>query len=142
RERHDRAVEKWIDMAGRRTGIAMNGNSVRSINIFVAPAWNQKSASGGDDDVVGEKRPPFESRAAIEREIVARFVREQDELGRFGRDRADIVHVDESFELRQDVAVESITENQRAWINEVGLAFRFARAEIDHQAVALFKIHG
>ena len=97
RQRHDRAIEKWIDLAGWRTGIAEHRYSVGPINIFVAPARNQKSGAGGENDVVGQERSPFEPRAAIEREIIARFVSEQHQLGRFGRDCANVVHVDERF---------------------------------------------
>ena len=141
RQRHNRAVEKWIYMTGRGTWVAEDRDGVCAVNIFVTPARNEKAAAGGDDDVVSEKRTPFETSAAIEREIVARVIGEQDELGRFRCDRANVVHVDEAFQLRQNIGVEAITENQRARINEVGLAFRFAGAEIDHQTVALFKIY-
>src|SRR5437870_13007771 len=97
RQCHDCAVEKWIDVAGWGTWITENRHGVGAVNIFVTPARDEKPGAGGEDDVVGQERPPFEPRAAIEREIVARSVGEEDEQGRFGRDRANVVHVDETF---------------------------------------------
>src|SRR5207253_3128522 len=84
RQCHDCAVEKWIDVAGWGTWITENRHGVGAVNIFVTPARDEKPGAGGEDDVVGQERPPFEPRAAIEREVVARFVGEQYELGRFG----------------------------------------------------------
>ena len=79
--------------------------------------------------------------ARLEREVIARLVGEQDQLGCFGRDRANIVHVDEALQLRQNIGVESVAEKERARIDEIRLAFRFTGSEIDHQTIALFKIN-
>src|SRR5207253_5488209 len=112
RQRYDRAVEKRIDMAGWGTWVAENRYGVGAVNVFVTPARNEKSGAGGKNDVVRQQRSPFEPRAAIEREVVAGLVGEQHQLSRFGRDGANVVHVDEAFQLRQNIGVESIPENE------------------------------
>src|SRR4030081_3661437 len=117
-------------MAGWGTWVTENRHGVGAVNVFVAPARNEKSSAGGENDVVGEQRPPFKSRAAIEREIIACLVGEQDKLSRLGRDRANVVHVDEAFQLRQNIGVESVSEDERARIDEVRLAFGFTGPEI------------
>src|SRR6266481_5452005 len=128
-------------MAGWGTGETENGRGVGAVNVFVTPARNEKSGAGGENNVVRQQRSPFEPRAAIEREVVARLVREQHELSRFGRDGANVVHVDEAFQLRQNIGVETVSEDERARIDEVRLAFGFARPEIDHQTISLFKVN-
>ena len=129
-------------MARWGTRIAEDRHGVGAINVFVTPARNEKSGAGSENDVVGQERSPFKPRAAIERKIVAGLVGEQYRLSRFGRDSADVVHVDEAFQFRQNVGVEAVAEDERAGIDEVRLAFRFTRSEIDDQTIALFKING
>ena len=45
------------------------------------------------------------------------------------------------FQFRRDIGVDAVADDERARIYEVRLAFRFAGAEIEHQTVALLKIH-
>src|SRR5438105_8952520 len=126
-------------MAGGRTGITKDGTRVGAVNVLVTLTGHEESGAGAEDNVFGQQRPPLKAEAAIESEIVAGVIGEEHLLGHRGVDRPDVVHIHESSQLRGDVGVETVTDNDRAGINEIGLAFRFTRAEIDYQTVSLLK---
>src|SRR5437762_6711093 len=118
----------------------MNRCGVSPVDILVSQTRNQKTRYRRDDNVFGKQRAPFKSGAAIEREIVARVVGEKHQLSRVRADRPDVIYVYKALKFRCDVGIQAVTDNEGPGIDEVGLAFGFAGAEVDHQAVALFKI--
>src|SRR4029077_4612197 len=141
RQRSDCAVEKIVHMPGGRTWVATDGKVIGTVNILVTLAGHEKSDAGAEDDVFSEQRSPLKADTAIESDIVAGVIGEKHLLGHRGISRPDVVDVHEAFQLRSDVGVQTITDDDRARIDEIGLAFRFAGAEVGHQTVALLKIH-
>src|SRR5205085_1643421 len=141
RQRNNSAVEKIVHLTGARAGITENRIRVRAINVFVALAWDQETGAGSEDDVVRQQRPILKSETAIEADLVAGAVREEDLADRFRFRHPDVIHVQERFQFRRDIGVVSVSENDRAGIDEVRLPFAFARAQIDHETVALLKVH-
>ena len=119
----------------------MNRHCVGPVDILITPTRNQKTRPRGNDDVFSEQRTPLKTSAAIERKIVAGMIGEEDQLGWRGRYRPDVVYVDETFQFRSDICIQAVTDNEGTGINKVGLAFSFAGAEINYQAVALLKIY-
>jgi len=53
----------------------------------------------------------------------------------------DVIHIGEKLQLRSDVGIQSVTEDERAGVHKVGLPFGFAAPKIRHEAIALLKIH-
>src|SRR5438105_4211067 len=141
RQRNNSAVEKIVHLTGARAGITENRIRVRAINVFVALAWDQETGAGSEDDVVRQQRPILNPEAAIEADLIAGAVGEEDLADRFRFRHPDVVHVQECFQFRRDIGVVPVSENDRARIDEVRLPFAFARAQIDHETVALLKVH-
>src|SRR5438874_2367548 len=128
-------------MAGGRSGETKDRLGVRLVNIFVTSTRNQEASSSCDNDVLCKQRTPLKSRAAIKCEIVACAIGEKDEFGCGRIYGANVINVHEASQFRRDLGVQTVADDKDAWIDEVRLAFRFARAEIDYQTVALLKIH-
>src|SRR5438105_3490488 len=131
RQRHDSAIEKIIHFTRRRIVIAENRVGIGAVNFLVALSRNKKSGAGGENDVVGEQWAPLKTEAEIEPEIVIGVIGEKDQLSCRGVDGANIIRVHKSAELRRDVGVEPVTDDENPGVNKVGLAFGFAGAEID-----------
>ena len=55
--------------------------------------------------------------------------------------RPDVVRVQKRFEFGRDIGIHPVADNDYAGIDEVGLTFSLAAAEIRHQAFRLLKIH-
>src|SRR5438552_421767 len=119
----------------------MNRHCVGTVDILITPTRNQKTRPHSNDDVFSEHLSPLKTSAAIERKIVAEMIGEEVQLGWRGRYRPDVVYVDETFQFRSDICIQAVTDNEGTGINKVGLAFSFAGAEINCQAVALLKIY-
>src|SRR5206468_3859945 len=121
--------------------ITRNRIGVGLVNVAQAAAGNQSPKSGGDDDVVREQRAILEPDAEVETEFTVNLVSQERGFNGVGFDEVDVVHVDETAELRRDFDFCSNAEEQEARIHEIGLAFGFAAAQIRHEAVALLQTH-
>src|SRR2546421_4925150 len=141
RQRHNSVVEKIIHLSRIRSRIPEDRVRVGAINVLVALPRNQEPGAGGDDDVVRQQRPVLDPETAIEPDLIAGAVREQDLPDYFRLGHPDVVHVQERFQFRRAIGVVSIPEDDRAGIHEVRLAFAFARPQIDHETIALLKVH-
>src|SRR6266404_4183445 len=142
RQCHDSAVEKIIHTPGGWTRVTGDRHRIGAVDLLVALAGDEKSDTGAKDDVFDEQRTPLKAEAAIEAEVVARVIGEEHLFGNGGVDGPNVIHVHKCFELWCHVGVEAISNDSRAGINEVGLAFRFTGAEIGHETVSLLKIDG
>ena len=112
RQRYDSAVEKIIDLAVGRIVVARHRDGVGAVNKFIAQARDKKAGAGSENDVVREQRSPFKADAAIDSEIVTDVVIEQDQFSRRGVDGANVIRVYERAQLRQDVGIEPVTDNE------------------------------
>src|SRR5207247_2825023 len=119
RECRDCAVEKIIDVAGGRSRVTMDRNGACPVNVLVTPAGDQETGPSGDNDVFCKQRPPLESGAAIEREIVAGVVREQHKFGCGCVDGPNVIHVHEASQFRCAIRVQAVADDDDAWINGV-----------------------
>ena len=118
-DRDEPAVEKIIHLAGAWPWKTRHRPGVRPIDILVACARNEEADAGSDDDVFGQERSPLKSQAAIQSNIVARVIGEQHLLGHFRLDGPNVIHVHERLQLRRDIRVRAIADDERTGIYEI-----------------------
>lgn len=143
RYRHDRVIEKIIHRAGgswRRK--ARHGRGAGAVDVAEPGARQEHAEAGGENNVVVEQRAELEAEAAIKPHLGADFVREQLGLDGVGLGEVDVIHVEKGAQFRRHIEVRAEAVDEDAGVDEVGLAFGFAAAEIGHKAVALFQTDG
>ncbi len=92
------------------------------VKILQACAGEERSFSGGDDNVLVQLRTIPHAEAQVFADAVPDVVLEQHDLQRFGVGEAEVVEVGEAAQIRRDIEVGAGVEDVNSRIDEVRLA--------------------
>src|SRR5712691_6737443 len=99
------------------------------VDIPETAAGRERGGAAGQDDVLGERWPVLQTNAVVRADGVADGRLEQQQLEGLGAVKAQEVDVDHAAQLRCQVEVRPGIHQQDPGVDEVGLAFVFARPQ-------------
>ena len=120
----DRASKRKLCGAEKREECAAR------VDVFEPLAGLQGGGAAGEDDVFGERRAVFDADAVVGADGVADVGLEQEVFEGLGALEAKEVDIGETLELGSDVEVGAGVGEKDSRIDEFGLAFVFAGAQV------------